>query len=130
MEDREFAECIANGIITHCEKDEEIGKIKWDSHPKFTGVFLKHLLKGADTAGMLSCHVVKVEPGCMLDEHVHPGEWELHEVIRGEGQGCLGTKQIQYHSGSVVIIPQNTKHKVVAGRSGLILLAKFFPAMM
>ena len=130
MAEKRFAQCIENGIVTYCEKDQEIGDITWTPHAKFTGVFLKHLLKGADTAGMLSCHLVKVEPGCVLDEHLHAGEWELHEVIGGEGQGYLGTKDIEYHPGRVVIIPQNTKHKVVAGPSGLMLLAKFFPALM
>ncbi len=130
MEDRVFAEAIENGIITYCEKDVLIGDIGWTPHAKFSGVFLKHLLKGADTAGMLSCHMVKVDPGCVLDEHLHANEWELHEVIGGEGEGYLGSKQIHYYPGRVVVVPKGTRHRVVAGNSGLILLAKFFPAMM
>lgn len=37
---------------------------------------------------------------------------------------------MEYHPKCMGVIPKGTKHKVVAGENGLILLAKFFPALM
>ncbi|MCP4109701.1 MAG: cupin domain-containing protein [Desulfobacteraceae bacterium] len=130
MESKEIAACMANGIIACFDKDMEAGVIEWNEHPKFKGVFLKHLIKGADTDGQLSCHIVKVDPGCMLDEHIHEGEWELHEVIEGHGNGIMNSREIPYHPGRMTVIPKSAKHKVVAGSDGLTLLAKFFPALL
>lgn len=130
MEGRDIVDSMTNGAITYCDRDEETGNIQWTAHPKFKGVFLKHLIKGADTEGRLSCHLVRVDPGCMLDEHIHTGEWELHEIIRGEGECRLNSRQIRYHPGCMTVIPQGAAHKVVAGSRGLVLLAKFFPAVI
>jgi quercetin dioxygenase-like cupin family protein len=51
-------------------------------------------------------------------------------VIGGEGQSLLDSKEIPYFPGSMAVIPQGTRHRVVAGSQGLVLLAKFFPALL
>ncbi len=130
MESKEIAACMSNGTIACFERDVEAGNIEWNEHPKFRGVFLKHLIRGTDTGGQLSCHLVKVDPGCMLDEHIHESEWELHEVIGGEGSGIMNSRDIPYHPGRMAVIPKGARHKVVAGDEGLTLLAKFFPALL
>ena len=130
MSDEGIVECITNGVLIYCDRKQEAGDIQWTPHPKFGGVYLKHLIKGAATEGKVSCHLVRVDPGCMLDEHVHAGEWELHEVIGGEGECSMGFEEVRYRPGCTAVIPQGTRHKVVAGSNGLVLLAKFFPAMI
>ncbi len=125
-----IVECVTNGVIFCGNRMEDARDIPWTAHPKFNGVSLKHLIRGAATDGKLSCHLVKVDPGCMLDEHVHPGEWELHEVIGGEGECYLDSDLIRYKPGCMAVIPQGTGHTVVAGRNGLVILAKFFPAVI
>ncbi len=130
METREFSACMANGTIAYLDRDEAVGHIEWIEHPKFKGVFLKHLVKGADTDGQLSCHLVKLDPGCVLEEHTHESQWELHEVIAGEGDCILGAKALPYHPGRMTVIPKGTPHQVAAKGEGLVLLAKFFPALL
>ena len=98
--------------------------------PAPKGVFLKHLIKGVDTEGKLSCHLVKIDPNCVLEEHIHEGQCELHEVIEGEGNCILDTKKTPYNPGRITMIPKGIKHKVIAGNSGLVFLAKFFPALL
>ena len=130
METREITACIANGSTTYMDREESTGEIPWNQHPKFKGVYLKHIIKGTDTDGMLSCHMVRIDANAILEEHDHENQWELHEVIEGEGKFVLESKETPYHPGRIGIIPKGTKHKVIAGEDGLILLAKFFPALM
>ncbi len=130
METREITACMTNGSITFTDREDATEDIPWDQHPKFKGVFLKHIIKGADTDGMLSCHIVKIDPDAVLEEHVHENQWELHEIIEGEGRFILESKETLYHPGRMGIIPKATKHKVIAGKGGLVLFAKFFPALI
>ena len=88
------------------------------------------MIKGTDTEGLLSCHLVPIDPDSVLEQHVHEGQWELHEVIEGEGSFILGAKKTPYYRGRMGIIPKGTNHKVIAGKNGLVLLAKFFPALL
>ena len=130
MERREIAACMANGSTTYMDRDEATGEIPWNEHPKFKGIFIKHIIKGIDTDGMLSCHMVRIDPNAILEDHLHDNQWELHEVIEGEGKFVLESKETLYNPGRMGIIPKGARHKVVAGENGLILLAKFFPALM
>lgn len=130
METREIAVCLANGTTTYVDRDDAAGEIPWNQHPKFKGVYLKHLIKGADTDGKLSCHMVKIDPDAILEEHIHENQWELHEVIEGEGKFILDTKETPYYPGRMGMIPKGTNHKVIAGEKGMVLLAKFFPALI
>ena len=130
METREIAACLANATTTYVDRDDAAGEIPWNQHPKFKGVYLKHLIKGADTDGKLSCHMVKIDPDAILEEHIHENQWELHEVIKGEGKFILDTKETPYYPGRMGMIPKGTNHKVIAGEKGMVLLAKFFPALI
>ena len=78
----------------------------------------------------MSSHIVKVDPGAVLEEHVHEGQLELHEVIQGDGRSELGSKNADYYPGRMAVIPKGIKHKVIAGDNGLVILAKFFPALL
>ena len=120
METREIGACLANGSVTYMDREDGTGVIPWNQHAKFKGVYLKHIIKGADTDGMLSCHLVKIDPDAVLEEHIHESQWELHEVIEGEGKFILESKETPYHPGRMGIIPKGAKHKVVAGKSGLV----------
>ncbi len=121
--------CFEGGRIAFLDRDQEAGELNWNAHPKFKGVFLKHLVRGEDVNGRISCHLVRIEGGCEIGEHAHPGMWELHEIIEGEGKCILGGKEIPYMAGTVAVIPEDTKHRVMAEKDGLYLLAKFLPAL-
>jgi quercetin dioxygenase-like cupin family protein len=98
-------------------------------HPKFKGVSLKNLVTGDMTNNKISCVLVKVEPFCTLDTHVHENNLEIHEVISGNATCYIGENKINYTIGTVGIIPENVSHKVEAGENGVYILAKFTPAL-
>jgi quercetin dioxygenase-like cupin family protein len=125
-----MAECLSKGLTACIDKNIAARDIAWVPHPTFKGVSLKHLIKGMETGGLLSSHMVRLEPHAVLEEHTHDNQWELHEVIEGEGCFLLDSKEVIYVPGNMGIIPKKTRHKVVAGESGLVLMAKFFPALL
>jgi len=121
---------IETGFIALADRDDRVDGMLWHEHSKFPGVYLKHLIRGTQTEGRLSCHLVKINPNAVLEDHVHEDQWELHEVIQGDGKFILEFKETVYYPGGMGLIPANAKHKVIAGQKGLILLAKFFPALL
>ena len=126
----EIVKKIDEGKVIYLEKEIDAKELDWNEHPAFKGVFLKHLVKGGDTENKFSCHLVKVESGCEIGEHVHEEQWELHEIVAGSGKGTLGDKEINYELGISAVIPKGVKHKVVADEGDLYLLAKFVPALL
>jgi quercetin dioxygenase-like cupin family protein len=110
--------------------DKDPAALPWNNHPAFTGVRLKHLVTGADTNGALSCHLVRIDPGCHLKNHVHEGQWELHEVVAGSGTAQLDGRKADYLPGVVAVVPKGTPHEILAGDEGLCIFAKFFPALL
>jgi quercetin dioxygenase-like cupin family protein len=107
-----------------------IDDMPWNPHSVFKGVYLKHLIKGEKTNNQISCHLVKIEPGCEIGLHNHIGKTELHEVIEGYGDCITEGKGVHYKTGCVALVPADNNHKVTAGEKGLVLLAKFFPALV
>ncbi|MDP4092751.1 MAG: cupin domain-containing protein [Bacillota bacterium] len=99
-------------------------------HPKFKGVFLKHLVTGKMTNNQISCHLVKVEPYSELELHTHNDNLEIHEIIAGNGTCYIAEKKVTYSLGTVAVIPANVPHKVTAGAEGIYILAKFTPALV
>jgi quercetin dioxygenase-like cupin family protein len=79
---------------------------------------------------MLSYHLVKIEAGCVLDTHLHDGKIEIHEIIAGNGKMYLADREIDYSEGKICIIPANIPHKVIAGKDGMYILAKFTSALL
>jgi len=114
---------LTTSTIPNCEK-------QWNPHPKFLGVSLKHLVTGEQTFNRFSSHIVRIDPGCVLDEHIHEGKTELHEIMKGSGICLLDETKIHYLPGDCAVIPDDTKHKVTTGKNGLIIHAKFFPALL
>ena len=130
METKMISTNIANGTVHYSDRTENISEVEWAKHPKFKGVYLKHIIKGADTDGLFSSHLVKIDPDCCLENHCHENQLELHEVIEGVGKCQLIEERFDYHLGKMAVIPKGESHMVQAGKNGLTLLAKFFPAML
>lgn len=116
-------------IVTEAEK-RRVEDIPWNPHPKFEGVFLRHLVTGSDTGGRMSLHHVRVYPGCEIGDHAHTGQVEIHDVISGEGTCILDGMEIPYRPGVMGVMPADTLHRVVAGDHGLLLLATFSPPLV
>lgn len=112
------------------EKIIDVEDLQWNEHSDFKGVFLKHIIKGADTNNSLSCHLVKINPDCEIDIHNHSGKTELHEILSGFGQCLIEQTTINYQKGVVGFIPTDKNHSIKASNKGLFFLAKFFPALL
>lgn len=130
METKSISTNIANGMIHYLNRSEPISAVEWTGHPKFKGVYLKHMIKGADTNGLFSSHLVKIDPHCCLDTHCHENQLELHEFIEGNGWCQLVEERFDVHLGKMTLIPRGQCHEVHAGENGLTLMAKFFPALL
>lgn len=118
------------GIVTAEGASASAADLPWNQHPNFAGVALKHLITGAETGGRFSAHLVRLEPGAEIGDHVHENSWELHEVAEGSGECLLLGRRIPYAPGGMAILPEKAVHRVRAGRDGLCLLAKFVPALL
>lgn len=119
-----------NGVLNYLDEEIKINELAWNASPANEGVFLKHIITGAMTNNSFSAHLVKVEEGCRIALHTHPGKTELHEVAGGEGTGFIKEKAIKYKPGVVTIIPADVEHEVAAGKGGVYIFAKFFPALI
>ncbi len=104
--------------------------VAWNRHPAFAGVSLRHLVTGSETQGQFSTHMVRVEPGCVLDTHRHGGCWEFHAVVAGNARCELADRKTEYGPGVCGVIPQDMPHRVVAGEHGVYILATFVPALL
>jgi quercetin dioxygenase-like cupin family protein len=118
------------GAVTAEGAATSAADLPWHPHPAFAGVALKHLVTGDGTGGAFSAHLVRLEPGAEIGEHVHETNWELHEVAGGSGECLLEARSIPYEPGRIAVMPQGAAHRVRAGRDGLCLLAKFVPALL
>jgi quercetin dioxygenase-like cupin family protein len=127
---QDYVKMMNAGKIVTLEQETPTAQLGWNAHPTFKGVSLKHLVTGQATEGKLSCHLVHIQAGCEIGTHVHAGKLELHEVLSGQGQGLLVEQTIPYLPGTVVVIPADQPHRVVAGDQDVYLLAKFTPALV
>ncbi|BCS89391.1 cupin domain-containing protein [Pseudodesulfovibrio sediminis] len=121
---------IMSGTISHTDKETDVASLDWNQHPTFAGVALKHLITGAETEGRFSAHLVRLDAGAEIGDHIHQDSWELHEITGGSGHCLLNGKIIPYTKGMVGVIPEKAPHTVQAGSSGLTILAKFIPALL
>lgn len=109
---------------------KETDSIEWKAHPEFKGVYLKHILTGAETGGKISSHIVKIDPFCELGNHTHEGRVEIHEVVSGTGSCLINGSEYNYTRGLTAVIPESAVHSVRADAEGLYLMAKFSPALL
>lgn len=130
MENNRISTEILGGTIHFIDHAINIADIEWEKHPKFKGVYLKNIIKSTDTGSLFSSHLVKIDPDCCLEKHCHENQMELHEVVEGDGVCYLIDNAVNYHPGKMAVIPKGENHMVQAGKNGLFLLAKFFPAVL
>lgn len=119
-----------NGVLYVNNKKILTNDLEWNAHPKYKGVFLKHLILGNITNNEFSCHIVLIEPNCEIELHNHAGKTEVHEVIQGSGKCQLEENELDYKQGNIGFLPADKNHSVKAGGEGLLLIAIFFPALL
>ncbi len=104
--------------------------LPWVPHTKFAGVYLKHLITGADTDGLFSIHLVYVEKGCEIGTHTHNPQWEVHNVVQGSARAWLGDEELHYTKGTLVAVPKGIPHRVLAEDEAVVIMAKFVPPLL
>jgi quercetin dioxygenase-like cupin family protein len=119
-----------NGAVVMPGQTISVESLMWNSHPKYAGVFLRHLITGKDTGGRLSLHHVRIDPGCAIGNHAHAGQVEIHDVLTGAGTCTLEKTVISYTPGIVGVMPADQVHCVEAGDNGMLLLATFSPPLV
>jgi len=118
-------DAFAQGTILCGAERAPAASLAWNKHKDFAGVFLKNLLTGEQTDGVLSCHLVRMEPNMSIGLHSHPDSIELHEVIAGNGTCVTQGGVLAYTPGTMNVIARDMPHAVHAGKDGLYLFAKF-----
>ena len=118
-------DAFAQGTIIRGVECTPAGSLVWNAHKTFAGVSLKNLLPGECMNGMLSCHLVRIEPSMSIGLHSHPDSIELHEVIAGSGACVTQNVTLSYAPGTINVIARDMPHEVYAGEDGLYLFAKF-----
>ena len=117
------------GHLLTKEFAKDFKDIPWSKHQTFAGVYLKPLITSNDTNGEFSYHLVKIEPNMEIGKHIHETQLETHEVILGDGICINNEAEIEYSIGTISILSAGSNHSVKAGKNGLYLFAKFFPAL-
>jgi len=125
----EVFEKFNDGNLRLPNKTISFSEIVWTKHPVFEGVELKHIIKGQDTDGRFSYHLVRIAPNKSIKNHIHENQLETHEVIAGKGECINDGVKISYEPGVISIMPAKVAHEVNAGAEGLYMFAKFFPAL-
>jgi len=125
----ETFEAFNQGQLRLPGKTISFEEIEWCKHPVFEGVELKHIITAKDTNGEYSYHLVRIAPNKSILDHIHETQLETHEVIEGEGTCINDGCELVYEPGVISIMPKAVHHAVNAGKDGLYLFAKFFPAL-
>lgn len=122
-------ETFNRGHLMIPDKTTHFENLPWNRHPAFEGVELKHIVTSNDTNGAFSYHLVRIAPNKSILNHIHELQLETHEVIFGKGT-CINQQcEIHYAPGVISIMPKAVPHEVHAGDEGLLLFAKFIPAL-
>ncbi len=121
---------LNEGRVVYTNRDLDVADLEWHPHPSFTGVFLKHLVKGDSSGGKFSCHLLRIKDGFEIGEHVHQDKVEFINIVGGVGQGELAGKKFACRLGVSIVAPENVKHRIVADNGDVYLLAKFIPALL
>lgn len=122
-------DCFEHGVLAMRGKTIRFQDLPWNAHPQFAGVALKHLIRGGDTEDRFSYHLVRIDPGCAIETHIHERQLETHEVIDGKGVCENNGHVCDYAPGTVAVMEAGERHRVAAGDDGLYLFAKFMPAL-
>lgn len=113
------------GKLVAAGRSVDVQELAWNPHPSFKGVSLKNVVTAEHTAGLLTCHLVRIAPECAIGMHTHPTSMEVHEVVQGSGVCLTEDGEIPYVPGTIAVLPHNAPHEVRAGGQGLCLFAKF-----
>lgn len=118
------------GVLALPEESILFNDLNWHPHAVFEGVELKHLVTSEQTDGQFSYHLVRIAANKKIGMHIHDEQLETHEVIAGSGICINDQVKLTYNPGVISILKKKIQHEVIAGEDGLVLFAKFMPALL
>lgn len=116
---------FARGTLACGDTRTSLEALPWNAHPVFAGVYLKDIVPAGQTGSLMTCHLVRIDPGRAIGRHTHADSVELHEVMGGSGVCVTEQGEVPYVPGTVAVLAANAPHEVRAGAEGLRLFAKF-----
>ena len=130
MEHHDISEAFELGALVFPGLEIRAMETPWYAHPAWNEVFLKDLVKGDETDGAFSCHLVRVEPNCEVADHAHELQWEWNAILAGTGSFLIAGQEVPVVGpGQIFVTPPRVHHTVSAGTAELSLLAIFVPAL-
>ncbi len=103
--------------------------IKFEDHPKFTGVKIAKLV-GKKDGSPIGVSILNIEPSIEIPIHTH--EESIDSIYCLEGQGLIynGTSWVDLNQGDYCFVPQKEEHGVKnIGQSALKLFIVHSPAL-
>ncbi|MDR1832496.1 MAG: cupin domain-containing protein [Fusobacteriaceae bacterium] len=102
---------------------------KYEKHPKFDGVFMKHFYSGADT-GRLNNFEVMIMPDFEIKSHTHDNSTEFFYVVSGSGEFLDESEWKPIAAGNAMMAPIGMTHAIRnTGRVPLLIFACYSPAI-
>jgi mannose-6-phosphate isomerase-like protein (cupin superfamily) len=129
MTGKELFDKFDNGVFSIPGLTVDVGALNWYTHPEFGDLEIKDIVTGALTEGKYSFHLLRLAPNGKIGLHSHETQTEINEVISGYGICVNGGKETDLIPGTITVSPAQVEHKMIAGDAGLLLFAKFFPAL-
>lgn len=106
-----------------------INSLSIDEPEVFPGVFSRQVLnKEHGEAQSITIGELNINPEAVLPAHIHNVEESLI-IVEGRGLVYLGDESFEIKPGLFVLIPSNTKHKVVNTGPEKLKILYMFPAV-
>jgi len=103
------------------------GDMPWTEDPRFPGVGFK-ILESRATHPTTSVVLVRLDPGVVINTHVHPIETETAYVLAGQGTLTHGDQETRLAPGMGVTVPPGLPHSLRnTGSEPLQLIAMHSP---
>jgi mannose-6-phosphate isomerase-like protein (cupin superfamily) len=129
MTGKDLFEKFDNGVFSIPGLTIDVSTNEWYPHPVFGDLEVKDIVTGASTEGKYSFHLLRLAPNGKVGLHSHETQLEVNEIIAGYGICVNGGKETDLLPGTTTVSPAKVEHKMSAGDEGLLLFAKFFPAL-
>ncbi len=106
------------------------GSIEWQPHPRLPGLKIKSL-ENSETYSEASVTLVQVDPGAVIEPHLHEQSHETALILAGQGVLSLPEGEVALEKGDGVTVPPKTIHGLRnTGPEPMQILAVHIPPMM
>ena len=105
-------------------------RIDWQPHPTLKGIRIKSL-ENSQTFSKASVTLVQVDPGGVIEPHLHEQSHETAFVLSGKSVLTLPEGEVPLGAGDGVTVPPKTLHALRnTGTEPVMILAVHMPPLM